>query len=394
MVIPSGFSSNAAGQVGVRAKVASGQQALLSLQALSICLQPARCPRKPAIVGTPHRGRPAAIDMTSSSQPPAPATDNGERAELQRQGAKAAARGEAQESNPMLDSINRPDATGESEQVWSDRRDAWERGHTSQRSPTASPVRPEAAAALSTRAEFEVLFGVTRVLTFDGGRGLTSASAFFFERDDRLFLITSRHVLYDAPSGHAPDRVEFEIHTDPHDLTRRATLSIWLHRDGLSQWRQARDSGGEVDVAALEIDRSALPEGCLLQAFGPQHLAAGFDLFEAGDRLIIPGFPLGFFDTVHHLPVVRQASVASAYGTRFQGLGFFLTDARLHRGSSGSPVLARVDPASTGRPRWCLLGVHSSRMDMATRDLVQDESLGLNCAWYADVLMTLTAGDL
>jgi hypothetical protein len=32
-------------------------------------------------------------------------------------------------------------------------------------------------------------------------------------------------------------------------------------------------------------------------------------------------------------------------------------------------------------------------MDMATRDATQDESLGLNCAWYADVLMTLTAGE-
>jgi hypothetical protein len=29
-------------------------------------------------------------------------------------------------------------------------------------------------------------------------------------------------------------------------------------------------------------------------------------------------------------------------------------------------------------------------MDMKTRDLEQDESLGLNCAWYADIVMTLT----
>ena len=27
---------------------------------------------------------------------------------------------------------------------------------------------------------------------------------------------------------------------------------------------------------------------------------------------------------------------------------------------------------------------------MRTRDLEQDETLGLNCAWYADILMTLT----
>ncbi len=39
---------------------------------------------------------------------------------------------------------------------------------------------------------------------------------------------------------------------------------------------------------------------------------------------------------------------------------------------------------------WRLLGVHSARMDMGDRDLVLDESLGLNCAWYADILLTLT----
>ena len=45
---------------------------------------------------------------------------------------------------------------------------------------------------------------------------------------------------------------------------------------------------------------------------------------------------------------------------------------------------------SDGSLPWKLLGVHSARMDMKTRDLVEDESLGLNCAWYADIVMTLT----
>lgn len=293
----------------------------------------------------------------------------------------------------MFDSINQPEATGESERMWSSRRDAWERGHTSQRSPTVSPTRSAGGIAAKERAEDEALFGVTRVLTFAGAQGLTSASGFFFEHVGQLFVVTSRHVLFDAPSGHSPDRIEIVVHTDPRDLTQVATLSILLYRNGLAVWHQARDSGGEVDVATLELDRSAMPAGCVVRAFGPQHLAVGFDRFDVGDRLAIPGFPLGFFDTVHHLPVVRQASVASCCGIRFQGLGLFLTDARMHRGSSGSPVLARVDAISAGQPRWCLLGVHSSRMDMATRDATQDESLGLNCAWYADVLMTLTAGD-
>jgi len=335
----------------------------------------------------------AAPGTLSADAPPPllPPPVSGELAELRRQGAKAAARGEAPESNPMLESINQPDATGESEQVWSGRRDAWERGHSSQQWPPPSPADPAGDIA-GERTQNEALFGVTRVLTFAGTEGLTSASGFFFERDDRLFLVTSRHVLFDAPTGHAPDRIEIELHTDARDLTRRATLSILLHRDGLAVWHQATDSGGEVDVAALELDRAAVPPGCVVQAFGPQHLAVGFDLFQVGDPLAIPGFPLGFFDTVHHLPVVRQASVASCHGIRFQGLGYFLTDARMHRGCSGAPVLARVEPVAAGQSRWCLLGVHATRMDMATRDAALDESLGLNCAWYADVVMALTTG--
>ena len=39
-----------------------------------------------------------------------------------------------------------------------------------------------------------------------------------------------------------------------------------------------------------------------------------------------------------------------------------------------------------------LLGIHSARFDMSPRDQQLDETLGLNCAWYADILMTLTEG--
>lgn len=318
-----------------------------------------------------------------ASGPCAPdSASEGERAELHRQGAKAAARGEPPESNPMLDSINRPQSTGESHVVWGRRRDAWEQGRVAQESVPATSERPAAD---------ETRFGVTRVLTFAGSTGLTTASGFFFEREGRLFLVTSRHVLFDAPSGHAPDRIEIEVHTDGKDLTRVSTLSVLLHRDEVSVWRQAQDSGGEIDVATLELDVHAMPAHSVVHAFGPQHLSLEFDQFEVGDQLAIPGFPLGFFDTVHHLPVVRQASIASHFGVRFQGMGFFLTDGRMHRGSSGSPVLARRGGEPDGAPRWRLLGVHSSRMDMATRDEHQDESLGLNCAWYADILRTLTA---
>ncbi len=237
-----------------------------------------------------------------------------------------------------------------------------------------------------------LLLAAPRVSTFLGSQPLTHASGFFFERDERLYLVTSRHVLIDEPSKHFPDRIEIETHVDEQDLSKSAVYSLPLYHDGHAAWVQAEDSGGDIDVAALRIDRAMLGD-FVPHAFTPEHLQRRLGEVEVGTPLLIVGFPLGFHDGRHHLPVARQAAVASSFGTRFQGQGLFLTDARTHRGSSGAPVVMRSSPdapASAGLP-WKLLGIHSARMDMGGRDLVEDESLGLNCAWYADILLTLTA---
>jgi hypothetical protein len=235
-----------------------------------------------------------------------------------------------------------------------------------------------------------LLLTSTQVSTFNGSQLLTRASGFYFERDGRLFLVTSRHVMFDEPSGHAPDRVEVIVHTSAADLASVVVLSLPLYRNGKSLWAQATDGGGEVDVAAIEIERAVLPAGAALRPFTPANLVGAGDIVPAGAQLLLVGFPLGFHDTVYNLPVVRHAIVASAFGVRFQMKGFFLTDARAHRGSSGAPVvMAWLGAGAEGKLPWKLLGVHSSRMDMAGRDLLQDESLGLNCAWYADILLTL-----
>jgi Trypsin-like peptidase domain len=236
-----------------------------------------------------------------------------------------------------------------------------------------------------------LLLTAARIATFDIDRPLTNASGFFFERDTRLYLVTSRHVLIDTPSKHHPSRIEIEIHTDATDLGQSVGFGLMLYDDGKSVWKQGTDSAGEIDVAVIELDRKALPKGVHLQPFTPAHIQSSESRVEIGSSLLIVGFPLGFQDTLHHLPVVRQAVVASAFGMRFQGLGYFLTDARTHRGTSGAPVVMRNANASTADELpWKLLGVHSARLDMAGRDLAQDETLGLNCAWYADILMTLT----
>lgn len=255
-------------------------------------------------------------------------------------------------------------------------------------------AHPAATASLDSRTPMidTLLLTVTRLCTFDGQRALTNATGFFFARHERLFLVTSRHVIIDHPSKHFPDRIEIELHTDPANMTRSTGFSIPLYHGGKSVWRQGLDKAGEIDVAVIELERAALPVTSVFRAFTVHHLATVHDQVEIGSSLLVVGFPLGFHDTLHHMPVVRQAAVASSFGLRFQGQGYFLTDARTHRGTSGAPVVMRRverDSAAGDLP-WLLLGVHSSRFDVGTRDLKLDEALGLNCAWYADILLTLT----
>jgi S1-C subfamily serine protease len=237
-----------------------------------------------------------------------------------------------------------------------------------------------------------LLLTTVRVLTFYQNCQLTNASGFFFERADRLFLVTSRHVLFDEPSEHFPDRIEIELHTDSDNLTASTGFSVLLYRNGKAVWRQGTDTAGEIDIAVVGLDRSALPKSLAYSAFNSHHLEFRHNQIEIGASLLVIGFPLGFHDALHHLPVARHAVLASSFGFRFMGKGYFLTDARTHRGTSGAPVVMRRPEQDAGGDSlpWILLGVHSARLDVGTRDLVVDEALGLNCSWFADVLPTLT----
>jgi S1-C subfamily serine protease len=237
-----------------------------------------------------------------------------------------------------------------------------------------------------------LLLTTVPVQTFNQQVALTNASGFFFQRDEKLFLVTSKHVLLDKPSSHFPDRIEIEIHINPENLATSTRFSIPLYDDGRSIWRQGVDSAGAIDVAVIEIDQSMLPPDSTYAAFTPSHMHDSVENISIGSPMLVVGFPLGFHDTLHHLPIVREAINASSFSLRFQGNGYFLTDARTHRGMSGAPVVMRAS-SNRGKIRsfpWLLLGIHSARLDVGPRDVEMDEVLGLNCTWFADILLTLT----
>jgi hypothetical protein len=60
------------------------------------------------------------------------------------------------------------------------------------------------------------------------------------------------------------------------------------------------------------------------------------------------------------------------------------------RSADGHAGVRGERAAALGDVPGLLLGIHSGRLDIATRDQIEDEALRLNTDWYADVLRALT----
>ncbi|MCA9216245.1 MAG: trypsin-like peptidase domain-containing protein [Planctomycetales bacterium] len=229
---------------------------------------------------------------------------------------------------------------------------------------------------------------VAKIQSFANGLPLTNATGFFYLQDDFLYLVTCRHVVINEVIDHCPDRLQLSLHSDVSDLRQRAELSIPLYVDGIPQWCQL-SHGHSADVAAVLINDPQALSNHVLATFCCDDILnkdAGIPL---GQNVLIVGFPLGFHDTLHNLPIVRSATIASSFAQPFKGEPYFLTDARLHRGMSGSPVIASLpgrQKHGEQMGRWWLLGIHSSALDVSDRDPGQDERLGLNTAYYASLI--------
>ena len=94
---------------------------------------------------------------------------------------------------------------------------------------------------------------------------------------------------------------------------------------------------------------------------------------------------------MYDFPVTRNAIVSTQYGFPYNGAPAFLTDARMHPGTSGSPVLAGPVTLITHGgidlwgPAYKLLGVHSSTLLQPVEES-ERRWLDLNTSWYAELI--------
>jgi len=219
-----------------------------------------------------------------------------------------------------------------------------------------------------------------------------SASGLFFRHKEIKYLVTNRHVVLDEAAGFMPTSLVVTLHQGRKDLTKNIVVQISLYKGSVPLWKQHPSyEKNRCDVVLLPLNPLTLRDKNFDFFNSASIIFMGSDIINDkqlnpfGDVVVI-GYPLGFHDVLHNLPVYRQASIASAYGVNFNGLPYFLIDANLHNGTSGSPVVASHHTLFRERGReegYVLFGVHSAE------HAIDENPLGLNVVWYADVLVEI-----
>lgn len=77
------------------------------------------------------------------------------------------------------------------------------------------------------------------------------------------------------------------------------------------------------------------------------------------EDVFIMGYPLGTYDEIHNLPIIRNGTISSAYPIHFNENPYFLVDANLQEGTSGGAVITKfkyIRPTTNGSSIF--LGLH------------------------------------
>jgi hypothetical protein len=235
-------------------------------------------------------------------------------------------------------------------------------------------------------------------------------TGFYLNYNGRTFIVTNRHVV-------KPDDEEINP-TEAYIWLRNATevveanrSRIQLVKDGSPTYFEHPEFPEDVDIALIPInprlssldDSEDLNSGSL--AFTPDHFI--HENIKIDQRVSVIGYPGDFVDKATRFPVRRNALIASPYGIWFEENPFFVTDARMHPGTSGSPVVMEGTlPVTQGDvpdhriKNYYLLGVHSATFygaslkgKLTNSEDEQKEShaqrniqLDLNVVWYPDLV--------
>ncbi len=228
----------------------------------------------------------------------------------------------------------------------------------------------------------------TPITLYRGNCKVSNATSFFYSSNNKTYLVSNRHVFVKEENEFFPDHATIKVHITMTDLEKNRLIDLPLMDGEKKLWLEARDKS--IDLALLDIT-AIVEKDWVFRSLSKTDFPTADKLFPLGQEVVIVGYPRGFHDTNLNFPIVRKGSIASLYGANFQKNPYFLVDAKLHPGTSGSPVLSMPSPIqltnqgmNIGQMNSFFLGINSG----------EHGDLQLNAIWYPGLLDAIIAKEI
>ncbi len=244
---------------------------------------------------------------------------------------------------------------------------------------------------------------------FENQTPMGSATGFFYFKNNNLYLITNKHVIYGNKFFEKTTKAEINkfklfLHTNVSNLKDNQSLEIILIKDTKNLWLEHNDPKIDIVVIPIEIDRTkyiiAPVDDSLLDI---EKLVINFE------KIFVMGYPYGWFDRENNLPITRIGHLSSPFGVPFMGNPIMLGDVETHRGMSGGPVFMELSDYITiengnytknlGASKRILVGVHSGQplwqlKDNITNEIKEEVKHTLINIWFANLIPEIISSHL
>lgn len=210
----------------------------------------------------------------------------------------------------------------------------------------------------------EIIFSVLMLFQVSGNSVKGTATGFFYEHNDKLYIITNRHVV-EFSTKEADAKLIFKVHQDSLDMTKQLSVTIPLNEKGKVKWYGYSDSS--IDVVAIPVEKS-LFANCIIFPLGLKNFPPKNLLLGIGEELFAVGYPRGFTDQKNLTPIVKTTVVSTPPEIPFEGKPMMLLDGNLLPGMSGSPIITKPSKmrniergfSVSNKKEFYLIGIHSA----------------------------------
>ena len=260
---------------------------------------------------------------------------------------------------------------------------------------------------------------ISTIITTASSKGNDYGTGFYYNRlaptdtegpqwrtVDGIYLVTNRHVLIprSETKEHSPHRISFQLRKISEDGGLTWEI-ISLDRNAIEQFaRFHRDKSIDVallDVSDLMMKYLATEQYTTFYGLSSENFAGRNNIeVEVATDVLIVGYPRMYYDKVNLYPIVKSGIVASRWGSGVQGQPYFLIDAKLFPGSSGSVVVSKPvnmvvkdsKVLHSAEKQFAFLGIYSGEPEYTTPielddlTIIKKSGFNLGIVWYAELV--------